>query len=592
MIESITIKKVATYGEEPEKLSDLSQFNFLFGSNGTGKTTISSIIADERDYPECEVTWKNSAKLQPMVYNRDFIERNFNQSAELKGIFTLGEDQIDTLSGIETANKECDELTKKIEQWTKTLQGENAEGGKKAELKTLDLEFKENCWKKGKLKYADDKLKDAFKGYLTKEPFKNKLLEESSSNTESLLPLAELKKKAESIFGQTPTTEQSIPAIDATRLLAHESNPILGKRVIGKDDVDIAAMIKKLDNSDWVRAGRSFYNTNEGVCPFCQQETTKGFAQSLNEYFDEAFERDSKAINDLVTNYSTDAERLERQLAEIIATPGKFLDVEKLKTEKALLDPKVTVNKQRLAGKKKEASRAVGLESLGSVVAKIESLIDSVNAKVTEHNERVANLSQERNTLTAQVWKFVLEELETDTEKYKKDKAKLEKAIESLEKQIETAEKDKQGKEVEIRKLEGQITSIQPTIDGINGLLSSFGFQGFSLAKVASGDSYKLVRSDGSDAKATLSEGERGFVTFLYFYHLLKGSDSSSGITNDRVVVFDDPVSSLDSDILFVVGSLIKGLFEKVRAGTDHIKQIFVLTHNVRPLRDGIFSNS
>jgi wobble nucleotide-excising tRNase len=47
------------------------------------------------------------------------------------------------------------------------------------------------------------------------------------------------------------------------------------------------------------------------------------------------------------------------------------------------------------------------------------------------------------------------------------------------------------------------------------------------------------------------------------------------------VVVFDDPVSSLDSDILFVVGSLIKGLFEEVRAGTGHIKQVFVLTHNV-----------
>ena len=40
-------------------------------------------------------------------------------------------------------------------------------------------------------------------------------------------------------------------------------------------------------------------------------------------------------------------------------------------------------------------------------------------------------------------------------------------------------------------------------------------------------------------------------------------------------------MSSLDSDILFVVSSLIKGLFDEVRAGTAHIKQIFVLTHNV-----------
>ncbi len=32
---------------------------------------------------------------------------------------------------------------------------------------------------------------------------------------------------------------------------------------------------------------------------------------------------------------------------------------------------------------------------------------------------------------------------------------------------------------------------------------------------------------------------------------------------------------------MFIVGSLIKGLFDEIRAETGHIKQIFVLTHNV-----------
>src|SRR5690606_21322028 len=95
------------------------------------------------------------------------------------------------------------------------------------------------------------------------------------------------------------------------------------------------------------------------------------------------------------------------------------------------------------------------------------------------------------------------------------------------------------------------------------------------------GNYYKIVRPDGSDAKETLSEGERTFVTFLYFYHLLKGSDSDSGVTTDRVVVFDDRVSSSDSDVLLVVSSRITGLFEDIRGKTSQIKQIFVLTHNV-----------
>ena len=62
---------------------------------------------------------------------------------------------------------------------------------------------------------------------------------------------------------------------------------------------------------------------------------------------------------------------------------------------------------------------------------------------------------------------------------------------------------------------------------------------------------------------------------------LLKGSESETGMTNDRIVVFDDPVSSLDSDILFIVSSLIKGLFDEIRNNNGHIKQVFILTHNV-----------
>lgn len=580
MIETITISGVATYATTPEQLNGLSKFNFLFGSNGTGKTTVSRVIADEAKFPTCSVTWKAGTKLQALVYNHDFIERNFNQSAELKGVFTLGEKQLDTLAKIATAKSELDALTSKIETLTQTLQGADGNGGKKAELATLEAGLKDKCWAQ-KQKH-DGQLHGGFEGYRnSSEKFKSKVLQEQASNAATLLPLDELDKKAESVFGPTPTTEASIPAADTAALLAHEANPILKKRVIGKDDVDIAAMIKKLGNSDWVREGRGFYDVNNGVCPFCQQETTDAFARSLNEYFDETFVTDSKAIDDLATNYATEAARIQQQLAAIITSPSKFLDIEKLKAEKELLDAKVTLNNQRLAGKKKEASQVVELESLSNVCTAIKTLIDAANTNVAARNKMVANLTTERRTLTAQVWRFVLEELKTDLAAFQTAKDGLDKAIAAMTTQITAARTDKAKKMSEIRELEKKTTSIQPTIDGINSLLSSFGFQGFKLAKAASGASYKLVRSDGSDAKATLSEGEKTFVTFLYFYHLLKGSDSDSGMTTDRIVVFDDPVSSLDSDILFIVGSLIKGIFDEVRAGTGNIKQIFVLTHNV-----------
>ncbi|MBU2623112.1 MAG: AAA family ATPase [Proteobacteria bacterium] len=590
MIESITIADVATYDSTPQLLDGLSQFTFVFGSNASGKTTISRVIADEDSFPTCKVTWQRGTRLQPMVYNLDFVDKNFHQSAQLKGVFTLGEKHEDILMKIAAARTEVDVLTRKIETLTHGLQGDDGTGGKKGELATLESALKDKCWEQ-KQKH-DAALKGAFEGYRgSAEKFKSKVIHEWASNSAMLVSLAELEKRAETVFGPTPVAERLIPLVETATLVTYESDPILKKRVIGKDDVDIAALIKKLGNSDWVREGRTFYEVSEGVCPFCQQSTKEAFAQSLNEYFDEAFETDSKAIEELSTNYKTESARIQQQIAEIIATPPKFLDATKLKAEKELFDSRVTINIQQLAGKKREPSQSVELESLSNVSTAIKTLVDDTNALVAEHNKMVANLSQERIMLTAQVWKYLLEEeLKGDLAAYKSSRDGLNKAIVAMETQIKEAKTEKERKQTEIREFERQTTSIQPTIDEINALLSSFGFRGFFLAKAEDGASYKLVRSDGSDAKATLSEGERSFVTFLYFYHLLKGSDSESGITTDRVVVFDDPVSSLDSDILFIVGSLIKGVFEEVRAGSGHIKQVFVLTHNVYFHREVTFN--
>jgi len=49
----------------------------------------------------------------------------------------------------------------------------------------------------------------------------------------------------------------------------------------------------------------------------------------------------------------------------------------------------------------------------------------------------------------------------------------------------------------------------------------------------------------------SLSEGEISFVTFLYFYFLIRGTQNAADTVDDRVIVFDDPVSSLDNDVLY-----------------------------------------
>ncbi|TAG44131.1 MAG: AAA family ATPase [Betaproteobacteria bacterium] len=591
MIESISLSKTATYADLPEVLGPLKRVNFIFGSNGTGKTTISRVIANEADYASCRVVWKDGRPILALVYNRDFVERNFSRSAELKGVFTLGEKQVKVQEEIKSKKEEADGYKEKVANLKQTLEGDDGASGKRGDLAQIETSFQERCWEAyGKHK---ERLSLAFEGFRnSKKDFKAKALLEAESNKSPTVLLDELHKRAETIFGKALSDAPGVPVVPFVALIGHESDPIIRTRVIGKEDVNIAEMIKKLGNSDWVREGRSYYEANEGFCPFCQQKTDEAFEKSLSEYFNESFERDSKAITSLLYNYKTETARVIQELAQILAAPSKFMDIGKFKSERDLLEAKLQLNTQQLIKKSKEPSQIFELESVGNITAAIEELISDANKKVSEHNTLVKNIGREKAKLISETWKHLVQvDLGAAYADYKTKKAELEGAIRSIDDKVKTFSQNTRTLDIAIRELEKQTTSVKPTIDAINSLLASFGFHGFSLAITDSGTAYKLVRADKSNAKETLSEGEKTFVTFLYFYHLLKGSDTESGITTDRVVVFDDPVSSLDSEILFIVGSLIKKVFDEARGNSSLIKQVFVMTHNVYFHKEVSFNN-
>ena len=592
MIESISLSKTATYGEQPEILGPLRSVNFIFGTNGTGKTTISRVIANSTGYASCGVVWKDGRPMQALVYNRDFVERNFSRSIELKGVFTLGEKQVKAQEEIKDKKREADGFKDKLANLKTVIDGADGVSGKRGELAALESSFQEGCWDAyGKHK---ERLSLAFEGYRnSKKDFKAKVLCEAETNASLTVPLEELHKRAETIFGQALREAEFVPNVRFAILQGYEADPIIKTRVLGKEDVNIAGMIKKLGNSDWVREGRTFFNVNDLICPFCQQKTDEAFEKSLSEYFNESFERDSRAIAVLLDSYKSEVARVLQEAGQILANPSNFLDVKKFKSELDLLAAKLRLNTQQLDKKSKEPSQIFELESVGDIIATIQTLIADANKKVTEHNALVKNIGKERAKLISEVWKHLIEvDLNATYAHYKTKKAELETTIKSVGERSEAFSEEIRSREATIRELEKQTTSVKPTIDAINSLLASFGFHGFSLAMADHGTSYQLVREDKSDAKETLSEGEKTFVTFLYFYHLLKGSDTESGITTDRIVVFDDPVSSLDSEILFIVGSLIKKVFDEVRSGKSLVKQVFVLTHNVYFHKEVSFNNA
>ncbi|QRZ62529.1 AAA family ATPase [Rothia sp. ZJ932] len=116
----------------------------------------------------------------------------------------------------------------------------------------------------------------------------------------------------------------------------------------------------------------------------------------------------------------------------------------------------------------------------------------------------------------------------------------------------------------------------------INNLLLMCNFHSFKI-KVSETDSggYFIIRNNGDKADIeTLSEGERNFITFLYFLQIL---DDEGTKDTKSFVVIDDPISSLDSDVMFTVSMLIRDLIEKVYKGThENVAQILIMTHNTR----------
>ncbi len=581
MIESIKIANVATYGATPEYLTDLAEINFIFGSNGAGKSTIARVIADDTCLPDCSITWAGGQRLQTLVYDRNFVKRNFEELAELPGVFTLGENQVKVLKQIDEKKKQWDLLSKDQIKYKITLRGEDGKGGKYGELTEASERFKNKCWTQ-KQKY-DEVFQQAFKGVRhSSEAFMTKVLEEHKTNTAELLSFEELQNKASTLFDGSSEKVLPIAPIQADDLANCHNEHLLEKVIVGKPDVDIAEMIEKVGNVDWVRQGIAYFKKNNKVCPFCQQETPEEFIKKLEAYFDDRYEQELNKLEQLKARYDTESEKVKKQVTKLLSESNKFLDIEKLKMVATKLDSLIIKNRALIAQKVKEPSRKITLEPTSDVLTEINQTIESANEDIKSHNELVSNTRNEKLRLTDEIWKFLLErELKLDLEEYYADKEKVEKAISSIKSKVHSSIQEQNKIENEIGELEKKTTSIQPTIDDINKILAAFGFDSFYLDKTESVDRYRLLRPNGDDAKETLSEGERSFILFLYFFHLLKGSESKSGTTTDRVVVFDDPVSSLDAEILFVVSSLIKSLIEEMREGKGLIRQMFILTHNV-----------
>lgn len=435
MIKSVFVKDVASFNSSGVRIENLNKINFIYGANGSGKTTISNYLANPSccdSYSQCTCGWKHDKKIQTLVYNKKFRDENFGKGY-IAGVFTLGKA---TKEEIELIEKKQDRLKEINEQGLKKKETLEKQRVKKLEEEKL----KEFAWTKI-YKPVEAKFKEVFKGSLTKEKFKSKILNELKNNASELLEYEELIEKSKIIFGKEPNSISRLPLVDFQSLTEIEYQPIWSEKILGKSDVNIAKLIQKLNLNDWVNKGREYLQEND-ICPFCQQPTISvDFKDQLENYFDESFTNSINNVKNFSEQYNLKANNVLKELESIEvqekSNENSKLDLDKysafIKTYEGIIEHNSAIIKE----KAKEPSRTVVLKSTFDQASNIERLIKEANIKIDKHNQIVINFHTERQKLINSVWKYLVEKFKDELVEYNKTIDGFQRGINNLSKELE-----------------------------------------------------------------------------------------------------------------------------------------------------------
>lgn len=292
-ISQISLKKVATFDENGASFENLKSINFIYGANGSGKTTTSSFLKNlaengiEDKFANSKIAWYNNESLKIEVYNKQFKEGQLRNS-QVKGIFTLGKKTNENLEKIESKKESVNKENEKKIKNEASLQVLTQKKEKE------EKDFTDSCWK-NLYKKNEEEFKEILEGFKRKEKFKEKILKEfendkyNQSEQSEIVGLEKLKEKIEIVFGENQT-ELALLECDLTDFDSIENHSIWEQKIVGSGDVAIANLIKTLSNEDWVAQGREYVKDNS-ICPFCQKETiTEEFKKQLESYFDTSYQ--------------------------------------------------------------------------------------------------------------------------------------------------------------------------------------------------------------------------------------------------------------------------------------------------------------
>ncbi|MCY4160835.1 MAG: AAA family ATPase [Flavobacteriaceae bacterium] len=573
-----------------KKIPNFVRYNLIYGWNGSGKTTLSKLFAHieensnsfKKDYPE--VKFKIELENEEIINQHDFYKKSqsikvFNKNFVKENVF-FDRDESKT-NPIIFVGKENVEIQKQLTKLREEQQLKEKELGKKnSELKHSKKKkdnFLVSTAKKVKTRIGDFKDDDIYSNY-------------DKRNLEKEITTVNIKNHQNHTQEDCEILYKTIQTKQLKELDLHNKNvlsiPLKGNTIHGFYSISekindllqyqlLTKPIEHLMNDDelnkWVEQGfRIHKKRNKNKCMFCKNEFSDDFLNSLSKHFSneyENFKNEIKSIISKLNSFKIDSNTLQKDEFYPDLQNEFEIKVKELNKSSERFNSWIKSAVNSLEQKQENPFQVVNqVEYPENFEDFHNASIERYNCHIDKHNKLSQNhdieikgakkklehhiIAQEIEVENYKDTLLDLKTLETDVVRIKDEIAKIESKISDLEKKNSDSSR---------------------VVSDINRFLEQyFGRKEIHL------DSNPLNPKEGYTIKRhnksanNLSEGEKNAIAFTYFIQKTreKGFNYKEG-----TVVIDDPVSSLDSNSIYMCYSLIKNKFKDA-------KQLILLTHN------------
>lgn len=576
MITKICMKNVASF-KNPAILETDKKTTLIYGLNGTGKSTVSGFLYDINNprYSECSVEGLLDTD-KVLVYNQQFIQDNFYETDDIHGIFTLSKGNKEVKKLIDDAQNAITRLLKQKEKLQINLNYIHDKYKKQLE------DYQKQVWKiKTDFTGGDRVLEFCLEGLKGKRETLFQYVASLKMPTENPnYTVDDLKKEALQLQGDA-NKESNVRKLQFGGKDI-EKSPLLEKIIVGSTQSTVSGLIDKLKNSDWVNEGLQYIHMEDGqaFCPFCQQLTiTEDLLDEIKGYFDVSYQTDKAELERILKLYEDCVQNAKLLIDSYKQNQFAEKFVVTLEECQAEFTKNTTENIHRLQKKIKAPSEVVSLMTSDDIVSRINTIVDEINTEIDKYNQKIENKQNSLKEIKDKFWKRMRYDYASVISLYVSTEKDYSVMRNNIQNNQNKNQRDISEQEKIVRENSKRTVNIDEAVKNIKYGLLDIGINDFTIEKYSEEEAlYHLKRTDcTTNVFKTLSEGEKMVISFLYFIELCKGEKNIGSNSTGKIVIIDDPISSLSHIYVFNIGRLIHNEFLR----TEKYKQIFILTHSL-----------